>query len=169
MPSFNFKAGVFNGIFVGTYLGGDTLIPIPAVNFGPITINETLGETFYPGLQRTLQIGLHEVTINMSFYGDDDIVLKLARGLPLVGGGKDDDPQFSEYVLLLTHPDDTEESSFLFPRVRVAHNMTLNYEKTAVTGTQLTFLAQNRDRSVDLFKMDTVDNLAAELGVRSPV
>lgn len=169
MPTFNFNIGPFSSIYVGLSNSSDVLTPITAITTGPITFVENTPEAFLPGIQTTIQSGQHEVSVNATFYNDDDLVLRLARGLDLLSGNIDDPPEFNTYSLLLLHPDENIKSSYYLPQVRVVHNISLNYEKTRCTEMSLTFTWQDRNRYNRIYYQDTYDNLAAIMGFRSPI
>lgn len=110
-----------------------------------------------------------KITLRVSFYGDDEILIKIARGLALTATNKDDPSTFAQYVLLLIHPNDEEQSSLLLPKCYTIKRMELNYQKDAATKLDIEFVALNRNRFTRLYYMDTADNLAAVLGSRSPI
>lgn len=76
---------------------------------------------------------------------------------------------FAQYTLLLAHPDENEASSILLPKCYTIKKMETNYEKTGATKVNLQFVAFNRNRYIPLMYIDTLDNLATILGVRSPL
>lgn len=169
MPANNFKIGPMSSLYVGMYGETDILTRVTAVTTGPTTVTESLPETFVPGLQTTIQSGLHEVSFNMTFYGDDELILRLSRGLDLVSGNADDPPEFNTYQVLLLHPIEDEPSSFFFPRMRIVHTTALNYDKTRATEIGLQFIWQDRNRYTRIYYQDTYDNLAAIMGAVSPI
>lgn len=162
------KIGPFAAFYVGDYGSSDVLTRIVAINTGPINITESLPEQFLPGLQKTIQTGLHEVQGTLNFYGDDDNIIRLSRGIKLTDP-VDGAPEFNTYSLLLLYPDESANSSYFFPQVRFVHNTALNFEKTRATEINLNFLWQDRNRYNNIFYKGNYDDLAAIMGSNSPI
>jgi hypothetical protein len=169
MPSQSIKIGPFSNIYVGNYDSNGTLTKVSSINFGDFQLEESTDEQYLAGYDRAIQSGLHTIKISMSFHGDDDALIKLSKGMDLDTVGKDSPPEFNNYSLFLSHPNEEEKSSIFIPKCRVEKRTALSYSKTNPTGISLSFIAQNRNRYVKLMYMDTVSNLAVIMGVRSPV
>ena len=168
MPIIPYLIGPMAKIYVGTYGSTDVLTEIMVPTTGTINVTETLPEQFAPGLQVTLQSGLHEIQATAVFYGADETVIKLVRGIDLADS-VDGPPEFTNYSVLLLHPDENAKASFFIPRARVVHNMPLNFDKRQVTQIPVTFLWQDRNRYNDIFYMNDYDTLAAIMGSVSPI
>lgn len=167
MAVIELKIGIPTSIYCGDYTDTSPLTLLGAIGTGPINITESLPEQFVPGLDVTIQTGLHEIQATATFYGDSDTLLKLSRGISL-SDSADSAPEFTTYSLLLVYPDDTANSSWYFPQVRVVHNTPLNYSKDAATVLPLNFIWQDRDRYNTIFYKDTIDNLIPIMGSKSP-
>lgn len=167
MAVIELKIGVPTSLYIGDSIDTSPLALLGVIGTGPINITETLPEQFVPGLSITIQAGLHEIQATGTFLGDSDTLLKLSRGISL-SDSVDSAPEFTTYSLLLVYPDDTANSSWYFPKVRVVHTTPINYSKTEATVLPLTFIWQERDRYIPIFYKNTIDNLIPIMGSKSP-
>ena len=170
MVAQNILIGPIAAMYVGHYGSSDPLTRVTSVSTAPIVVTETLPEVFLPGLQTTIQNGMHEVRFSTSFYGDDELLLALSRGLSSFDSGDiDTASEFNTYQVLLLHPDEDVNSSWYFPQVRVIHDTTLNYSKTQPTEITLQFTWQDRNRYNPIYYQGTYDYLIDIMGPVSPI
>jgi len=169
MPTNRIQIGPFAAFYIGDYGGSDVLTQILPLNTGPITVVDDVPEQYEPVVDNSVQSGLRKVTINLSFYTDDQIIINLARGLLVGETDKSVGSPFAQYVLLMAYPDETAYSSVLLQKCYTVKHLSANYEKTAPTKIDLQFVATNRNRFNSLINIDTLDNIATILGSRSPV
>lgn len=171
MPAQTLLVAPLSAIFIGLYGDNSTVLSrITAVSTGPQVVKESLPEVFAPGLQTTIQNGLHEVSFNATFYCDDATVIALSRGLSsFLNGDPNSPPEFNTYQVLLLHPDDQSQASWYFPRLRVIHDTSLNYAKNQVTEIALQFIWQDRNRYNSIFYRGNYDYLKTVMGAVSPI
>lgn len=169
MPTTNIKVGPFTALYIGDYGASSVLQQIPDLTTGTQTITEDVPEEFFVAVDNSLQVGRHRAEVTLTFYGDSDLLVKVARGLSVDATNKDDPSTFTQYVLLAISGEDEDKSSFLFPKCRTTKRLSLNYSKTEVTSISITFIAEDRDRFNDILYINTPDALASILGARSPI
>lgn len=147
------------------------LVTIYTIGTGGFQINDGMPEQYEPVADNSIQTGLRAITVNMAFYYDptDLNIIKLARGLNIANLDQNAGSDFGKYTLLLAHPDDAHVTSILLPKCYTIKKYSPNFEKTAVTKVELQFVAFDRNRYIDLFNQDTLNNLGAILGPRSPL
>jgi hypothetical protein len=169
MPLISITVGPYSQIYVGDYGGSDILLPIDSIATGAQIFVDELPEEFVPSIENSAQSGLHRVSIKGSYYGDNNLLIKLARGLSVDATPIDSGSTFAQYTLLLMHPEETSDKNLLIHRCYTTKRMELNYQKDQATQLNLEFVAINRNRFVELYNFGTADDLAVILGARSPI
>lgn len=164
------------GPFAGVYVGDAA----PSVNvLQQVTTTRTEGgdftytvpETFVPVLGNSVQNGEARLDFNLTFYGFDDLIMKLAMGnsVESLGVGRDDPSSFAKYTVLLLDFDENSTRSLYIPECYTLKKMQQPRSKTAFGKMRIDFTFLNRNRFNPLYYMDTAANLATLLGGRSPI
>lgn len=163
------KIGPFAAVFVGDYTSSDPLIEITDISTSPTELYEGYEEQFFVGLSKQLQTGTFIITVPLSFYESDSILVhSLARGLSVGNTNKNTAPENTLYSLLLISEDEESQNSILVEPVRTKRDKRVTKAKTAASSVALLFTAESQSRYDDLITYGTVAELDLLLGVRSP-
>jgi hypothetical protein len=108
------------------------------------------------------------VTFTVKFYGDDDLIYKIARGIPISGSRNDPAVQKAKYTMFFVFPSATIPRSYVLQNCITDTPLDLKYGKTFCIEDPITFTARNTDSTVELLYKDTIANCATFLGARSP-
>lgn len=168
MPSQSFHVGPFTNIYIGISTASGVLTELTSVTTGETVMTYNIPQAYNFALNNMIQSGPHSISLTLRFLSDDPEVVKLAMG-NFFSDNQDDPSAFLQYTLLLAHPDTEAESSILLPRCYTNKTVNLNWAKTNVTSIPLTFECLDRNRFNVLYYKDTLDNLSAILGSRSPL
>lgn len=79
MPLENIPIGPFVAIYIGDYGNSDVLTQIHSIGTGPAILKDTVPETYEAVLDNSIQSGLRKVSVTLSFYGDDNLIINLSR------------------------------------------------------------------------------------------
>lgn len=79
MPLIKLKLGPFSAVYVGDYGTSSVLTRITSINTAPIVVSDEIPEQYEPAIDNSIQTGLRKITTDISFYGDDNILINLAR------------------------------------------------------------------------------------------
>jgi hypothetical protein len=172
MPSVTLHVGTFASVYIGQYMAsGVPLTELTSLTTGEERVVFSQPEAFSYWTGNSLQSGPASIRVDLTFLSDDPNIVRLAEGNWLTAPNPDDPSSYAQYTLLLVHPDDTSDASFLIPQCYTLKNLNLNYSKTAPTVLPLTFVYQSVSRYKQIYYKDTVDNLVIELanlGIPSP-
>lgn len=169
MPVSNITVAPISAIYVGDASGMDPLTQISVNTTTGQSMTYRIGEEFLDAVGNSVQNGRAELTIDVTFFGNDETVIKLANGLALDATNAYDPSTFAKYTILLVHPDETKKSSILIPECYTLKRIGLNFNKDKVSVVPITFFTTNRNRFIQLFYLDTPGALATILDGRSPI
>jgi hypothetical protein len=71
--------GPWSQVYVGSAAGVDELVPILDMPTGTSLLTDEIPEEYETVLDNSAQTGFRTVGLTLSFYGDDDLIVKLAR------------------------------------------------------------------------------------------
>lgn len=161
-------AGPFIAAYVDISTNSAPLTLINSIATEPVEIQVFMNSEYKACIDNDRQTGLYTVKFDLNFYGHDDIPILLARRLSL-SAGINDAISNNKYSLLLLHNNDTEKASYYFPTIRAVVDYTINYDKSNPTKVKISFIAENRDSSADLYFRNTYSALDTEMGSKSPI
>lgn len=169
MPSNNLHVGPFAAAYVGLATDSAILTPLSGLTTDACKISIAQAETFNYSLGNSLQSGPINLNISLTFLSDDPQAVRLAAGNFVSTANEDDPATYPTLTLLLVHPDETGESSFLIPVCYVEKNLSLGFDKKNPTVTPLVFHWQQVNRyNPQIFYKRTAAELGTLLGPRSP-
>lgn len=170
MPLNSLHIGPFASVYVGLCSPAtDVLTQLTGVTTGAHRVVVNIPEAFNYDAQNSLQSGPAQLTASLTFLSDDPQAWRLAYGNFLNAAFQDTASQFVRLTLLLVHPDETAESSFLFPLCYAQKSITTDWSKTGPTTIPLTFTWQDTNRFDTLYYKRTAAQLASILGARTPI
>lgn len=171
MPNIDLHIGPFASAYVGLASGDsvDVLTQLTGLTTSSqkVTINQPEAFSFYN--LNTLQSGPQVISVALTFLSDDPQAVRLTMGNFFDAPTEDTPNQQKKLMLLLIHPDETAESSFLIPTCIAQKGLTTNWEKNAPTVVPVTFFWQAINRfNPQFFYKRSVADLDTILGIRSP-
>jgi hypothetical protein len=155
--------------YVGDQTSGAVLTQVGAIRSSGFNFSETQPGTYLEVAQNEAQSGRHQVTFDLTFISDDPNVVKIARGLSLSAGSINAVPTKNMYTVLILSPNAFTQTSYLFYFALPTDSWKASYRKDDVAAITTSFLCQSRDINTQLFFKDTYQNLASQLGSRSPI
>lgn len=168
MSSQSITVGPIVAMYVGDSTGMDVLTPIMEARTGGISFNYNIGEDFLDVVGNSVQSSRASLQTNVTFFGNDPTIVKLANGLSLSATNSYDPSTFNLYEVLMLSADPTKPS-ILIPNCYTLKKINLNFDKDKLSVVPVTFFATNRNRFTQLFYLDTQEVLAGILGGRSPI
>lgn len=162
--------GPFAAVYAGSAAGSGALELVSEKRTEGSILKYVVPEKYIPILNTSIQSGLATLTFSVTFIGAGEIASKLAMGNKIETGQANIDggSQFEEYAILLLDADPDSSDSFYIPRCYTLKDMTINRKKTEVLRLPVSFIAQNRNRFIQLFHRGTHAEIADEMGSRSP-
>lgn len=160
----------FAAVYVGDASASSTPLQlVTATRTKGAKIAELLPSTFENALGNAVQSGNHLMRVTLIFLGDDDMAIRLSRGLSV--GASDINGPMSQtlYSLFLQSPQPGIKSSYYFPNMRTERVVELTYSKTEATALQVTFIGENRDVTVNLHYKKKDADLISIMGAKSPI
>jgi hypothetical protein len=160
-------AGAFQSVFVGDYSLTSPLTKIYSERTEGIKCTDVQPVTFIPSLGINVPSGVHVVRFSVKFYGDDDLIYQLARGVPVAGSPNDAVVSKAFYTFCLVFPIATLKRSYVFTNVYTETPLEVAYGKFN-TEDPITFVGQNTNPNVQMLYKNTLANCKTYLGSRSP-
>lgn len=170
MPLSTLHIGPFAACYVGLASGLDSapLIQLTGLTTGAHKVTLDTPEVFNYSAQNSLQAGPVSLNASITFLSDDPQAWRLAAGNFLNAAGQDTPASFVKLMVCLIHPDDTAESSFLFPTCYARKTLPSEWSKSAPTVLPVTFVWQDTSRYNGLYYKRTPTQLQTLMGSRSP-
>lgn len=168
MPSISLPVFAFGSAYIGNYGASAVLTQLTDLRTQGAALTESMPTQFEQVLGKDVQSGNHIFTVQLDFYSDSLMTANLTRGQSISNTSYYSAPATNTYALLLVPPDSTVSSAYYFPKLRTLKVRDVAYRKNAPVGTQITFIAEDRDPNVTLFYQDTVANLISIMGSCSP-
>lgn len=167
MPTIPTLIAPFEAIYIGNFGSVSVLTRVNALRTKGARLAESLPTEYTPVNDAAETIGNHQVTLTLSFLYDDDLAIRISRGLSITDS-TNAVPGSQQYSLLLVHPQYDGKHSFWMPQIRSQQLMALNYDKGSATEMEIQFIAEFRDQTKTLILKDTLTSLLATIGARAP-
>lgn len=165
----NVHIGPFAAVYVGLANDTDVLTELTGLTTDAHRVAVDIPETFNYSVLNSLQSGPLTIQVNLTFLSDDPQGWRLAYGNFLDAAFQDSASQFELLTVLLVHPDQSAESSFLIPQCYARKTINTNWAKNAPTVLPLQLGWQDLNRFNNVYYKRTPDYLATILGPRSPI
>lgn len=169
MPLQSVRIGPLAAVYIGVYGASDVLTELKVQTTGEEILVVDLPEEFLFATGNTIQSGPKSASCAIEFLKDDPDIVKLAAGNWITTQYQDAPSTFSQYVLLLVHPDYEEETCVLLPRCNTRKITRINWAKTKATTTALQFSHLDPDDNTQVHYKRTLSDLVTILGARSPI
>lgn len=164
-------AGSFQSIYCG-HVGGVTPLQQITTNLdstGDFKLSEeTPRSTWIACTNSFEQSDLRTLNLSISLMSNDDLAVKLARGLALNASNAYGAPTNQKYVILLLDADSTSDQSYLIPVCQSVSRLDLSRGKSIQSETPLTFKWACPDLDTILYYNGTYVALGTILGAQSP-
>lgn len=167
MAIINIPVGSFSSIYIGDYGSSSVMTPITSIRTVGCSIKEELPTAYFTCLDNAIQSGNHIIKVSLTFYGLDDLLVRLAHGLT-ISETVSNPIGSNQYQLLLLSGDPLTKTSFYFPKIRTEKVMEFAYNKGSATALQLSFTAENRNVNTVLMYKDTQASLKTTMSSISP-
>jgi len=161
----------FSAVFIGDSTNGGPLTRVNVTRTGGTDIEDSMETRAEPGFNfNGLPIDTHKFVVTVRFYGDDDILGNICLGQSITSIDTNGPIGFTQYSLFLQSPvGSTRKSSYYIPVARTVRSMKFRYGKDQAVGTQITFIAEHRDPTVNIRYKDLDSNLITQMGAKSPI
>lgn len=174
MPNSGIIFGPFAAVYVGNSDSVTALTRLTPIRTKGSRFLYEVPQQYEPLLGKPIQSGPAQLSFELTFYGTDASIMRLAMGNsvePSALPAEDAPSTFQTYTILLLHRSTASSQSILIPNCWTAKKVALNHQKTAPTEMTITFEATNPNRFVKLFHKGTLSTLKAvpTYGSRIPI
>lgn len=167
MPQIASFTGPIQSLFFGVAASSNVLQPVRAIRTEGMGISETFPRTYIPALNQYVQSGLIEVKATLDFYGIDDMVWNIARGMDL-SASVNTAPGNTAYSVLAVFPSTSVARCFYFPLVTTTSPMDTGLYKKRPTDIKIELSGSIDNPSTLLVYRGTISQMASIVGSRFP-
>lgn len=163
------KIGANSAFFIGTLAAtGTPLTRVTALRQDGYTFKDETPSEWLAGMNIKAQTGPREVSLEMTFLTDNDLIYKISRQVAVEGSANDDTEVTTQYVLFIANPD-PKGYSYILHEVSVESASEVPYSKTKATAVRIKFAGRHNRTDYDLLTRGTLTTLNTSLGVRKPL
>lgn len=164
-----YAGGAFASIYVGPFGGSSPLTQIQLVSTGNFELRELMEMSWVQATGSYEQAGARTMSLSLALMSNDDMAIKLARGVALSASDPFGTPTGAQYVIVLVDGENNSDQNYYIPCCQASSiNLSIVRGKSVQSQTPLQFGWQDPDMDTLLFTNGTLTEIGTLLGAQNP-